>query len=559
MRRFSMSSTNSPVSPYVREPAPTSETIHRMMDEVDDHYIKHTRVAPPVRGDATKLSRCQMVRDRYERAAAVLVQASDGKKKVNPKPSTAPRRASIASSTHTERPRPATTKFQNRLYAFYNRQVFSIGQDVDAGFDALPRHRAPEEQAVQENEAHDDDDDDDDDLESSPEDGFDESYLDANPTSDDLYDQCFEADWTASQVEKVVKDGVECRRVYALLKPHARILVHLFRAYATGGIVPTVRLDPIRLAAKAKLLEDLSVVVADASRHGVSTLSHLSRLIPTDVDDQPIPRHGLIPFLVTVAQVYLKRDELVVMLKRVAREGLDISSAVYHLLHDNVVPYASIQDGNHFRRLFFNHHDVQHQLFKFMSALTRLFQEHATPSVGDPMIASAINAGAATRPPSAFTGPRFMKITAFLTLLIKLGQIEGKFDEAKASHVFVSCLPIWPDELATVAQELTFSGFQEAFVKVVYFKCEKQLCLGEEDVCPASANSERCHCDPEIANDPDKYDVTVLVDALESLLNKCGAPAARRNRRQSIKHDSFTKPFHLDTRCDDRQECWCHN
>ncbi|KAG9403091.1 hypothetical protein AC1031_006634 [Aphanomyces cochlioides] len=73
----------------------------------------------------------------------------------------------------------------------------------------------------------DDSDANDDDLE--------ESILEADPKTDETYDKCFEVDWAASQVDKTVKDAAECRRIQELLKPHYRILVHLFRAYATSS------------------------------------------------------------------------------------------------------------------------------------------------------------------------------------------------------------------------------------------------------------------------------------------------------------------------------------
>ncbi|RQM21566.1 hypothetical protein B5M09_005348 [Aphanomyces astaci] len=189
-------------------------------------------------------------------------------------------------------------------------------------------------------------------------------------------------------------------------------------------------------------------------------------------------------------EVYLKREELVIMLKRLAREGLDTSSALHHLLHDNILPYANIQDGQHFRRLFHNHPDIQSVHFKYATAVAKVFQMHATLATSDPLLGS----GQGNPPPDV----RFLKLAGFLSILSSLHQ-------------------------------------------AAYFKCALALCNGDDDVCPGRANSERCKCHPNVVADEERYSLHVLVDTLQVMLTKCGAPAGRRSRRQSINHDSLVK------------------
>ncbi|KAH9194472.1 hypothetical protein AeNC1_003549 [Aphanomyces euteiches] len=504
MHRFSLSSTQAFASPYVRERTPTSASIHCMLDELEEAYV-YTPTARQVPRCASHptLSRSSLLRDRYTKVAAQGARATTRAAKPNqecPIP-----KATMQVLQEDIRPKMSS----RRLYQFYNRQVFSLGRDV-AAFDR-PQHQdnmAGDQGPLDAKESLQDDDSDanDDDLE--------ESNLEADPKTDEIYDKCFEVDWAASQVDKVVKDAVECRRIQELLKPHYRILVHLFRAYATSSSAN----EPFRFSNKTKLLDELSVVVSEPSRHGIN--------------DHPIHRHGMISFVAVLAQAYLKREELVMLLKRVAKEGLDISLAVRHLLYDNIVPYANIQDGNHFRRIFFDHPDVQSVMFKYIVGITKVFNAHATTSRSNAFSSTTTESGEVMR---------LLKFGNFLAIIPTLTQMDAKLDVAKVNHIFVSCLPIWPDELAPIAQELTLSGFQEALVKVAFVKFEKKVCKAGEDSCPASSTSERCRCDPRIANDKYKYSVQALVEGLEMILSKCGAPAARRNRRQSVKLDSIPK------------------
>ncbi|ETV82978.1 hypothetical protein, variant [Aphanomyces astaci] len=461
-------------SPYVQGLAPSSKSIQQLMDDQEAAYIRVTNPEPETRGVAPLRHRSHIVRDRYFAAAAAVSTSPKGyppknnyTKQTRPGKGAATRSDAPLSSPCRTPPRPTSavtnasthaalakkriTSFEHRrLNHFYNRQVFSLGGNnmpSDQRLEmapSLPSASVPYHVRDNDRGSGSEDEVDKDNFDTAEdEDGFDERILDAHPQTDDLYDQCFEADWTASQIEKVVKDGVECRRIYAAIKPHYRVLVCLFRLHATVAPTPT---DPcFRLTAKLKLLEGLNVVVADPTRHGIN--------------DQPMPRHGLLPFVVHIAQVYLKREELVIMLKRLAREGLDTSSALHHLLHDNILPYANIQDGQHFRRLFHNHPDIQSVHFKYATAVAKVFQMHATLATSDPLLGS----GQGNPPPDV----RFLKLAGFLSILSSLHQMDAKFDDVKATHVFVSCLPVWPDDLAVVAQELTLSTFQEALTKVL--------------------------------------------------------------------------------------------
>ncbi|ETW10450.1 hypothetical protein H310_00755 [Aphanomyces invadans] len=536
MRMGSFKSTKACGSPFVKELAPSSKRIQQLMDDQENAYVQVIAPEPESRGPAPRLHRSHIVRDRYFAAAA----ATMSKTTHNPPKSNQRRRDSFKrgaeSSASLTPPRPSSavakpskqSSFEHhRLYHFYNRQVFALGGEASdqPGSNASLQYQLSSATDGNVDGARVDSNSDEDDVfdtASADDDGFDERVLDSNPPTDDLYDQCFDVDWAASHIEKVVKDGVECRRIYAAIKPHYRILVGLFRQFATCAPTAT---EPLRLTAKVKLLEGLNVVVPDPSRHGIN--------------DQPIPRHSFVSFLVHVAQVYLKREELVGMLKRLAREGLDASAAFHHLLHDNILPYAAIQDGAHFRRLFHDHAAIQCLHFKYIQATTKVFQAHATLATSDPLSSSG-----ARDPPS---NVRFLKLAGFLAILSQLHQMDAKLDDAKATQIFVSCLPVWPDEFATAAQELTFGGFQEALTKVAYTACALALCNGNDDVCPGRPNSERCTCPANATEDGERYSIHVLADKLQAMLTKCGAPVTRRARRQSVKPDSLAKFVHASS------------
>ncbi|RHY33725.1 hypothetical protein DYB32_001448 [Aphanomyces invadans] len=435
MRIGSFKSTKACGSPFVKELAPSSKRIQQLMDDQENAYVQVIAPEPESRGPAPRLHRSHIVRDRYFAAAAATMSKSTH----NPPKSNQRRRDSFKrgaeSSASLTPPRPSSavakpskqSSFEHhRLYHFYNRQVFALGGEASdqPGSNASLQYQLSSATDGNVDGARDDSNSDGDDVfdtASADDDGFDERVLDSNPPTDDLYDHIFQVDWAASHIEKVVKDGVECRRIYAAIKPHYRILVGLFRQFATCAPTATVRLAPSY--------------------------------------DQPIPRHSFVSFLVHVAQGYLKREELVGMLKRLAREGLDASAAFHHLLHDNILPYAAIQDGAHFRRLFHDHAAIQCLHFKYIQATTKVFQAHATLATSDPLSSSG-----ARDPPS---NVRFLKLTGFLAILSQLHQMDAKLDDAKATQIFVSCLPVWPDEFATAAQELTFGGFQEALTKVL--------------------------------------------------------------------------------------------
>ncbi|KAG9403090.1 hypothetical protein AC1031_006633 [Aphanomyces cochlioides] len=122
----------------------------------------------------------------------------------------------------------------------------------------------------------------------------------------------------------------------------------------------------------------------------------------------------MISFVVVLAQAYLKREELVMLLKRVAKEGLDISLAVRHLLYDNIVPYANIQDGSHFRRTFFDHPDVQSVMLKYIVGITKVFNTHATTSRSNAFSSTTTESGEVMR---------LLKFGNFLAVIPTLTQV----------------------------------------------------------------------------------------------------------------------------------------
>ncbi len=80
-------------------------------------------------------------------------------------------------------------------------------------------------------------------------------------------------DWACANIESIVKDAVERRRIHAILKKHYRVLFHLFRYHASTNVNDPFRLT---LTSKANLLEHLKVRVAE--QHGVHNTNRMSSI-----------------------------------------------------------------------------------------------------------------------------------------------------------------------------------------------------------------------------------------------------------------------------------------
>ncbi|EQC28106.1 hypothetical protein SDRG_14198 [Saprolegnia diclina VS20] len=511
-------------SPYQRDLTPTSKHIHELMDEEDARYTKATPPAePPVRGYQVPMLRSISVREKYAREALRRLAKN----------------LTTASSAHDDavfnqvneilHPKsaaPAKKKFDKRWYHFHNRQVYSIGQDTvptplpPSNVEPAPvRLHALSKPHVAFDAMSD--------THSSRSNTSDALSSDAPTTADEtevsapdmttcprnVYHACFDVDWAVAGVEKVVKDAVERQRIGALLRAHARILFHLFRYHASlqGGSDR----EPFKLAAKAKILEDLSVPIPEPARHGIS--------------DQPTSRQDFLLFVVQAALGYYKRDEVAGLVKRLAKEGLEDSTSVFYLLHDFLLPFASIEDPTHFQTLFFKHESAQQVLTMHRIGLEMAFLQHATRVTHDPTTSKSPS-------PMPQSLQPFLKFQSYLGFLHHLKLIDTKLSETKASVIFCSCLPVWPDDRAVVSQCLDYNGFTLALTKIAFAKHEKTICGGEEDVCPSRHTSARCAC--VLATVQDKYNMHAYLEPLGILIAKITSPGSRRGVRRRSATDT---------------------
>jgi hypothetical protein len=83
------------------------------------------------------------------------------------------------------------------------------------------------------------------------------------------YDAIFEMDWQQSNVDKIICDAVERKRICTILKPVYRVVIWHFHFYAAS--IGLLRGDPFRIHDKNKFLEALNVVpCADLSKYNIS-------------------------------------------------------------------------------------------------------------------------------------------------------------------------------------------------------------------------------------------------------------------------------------------------
>ncbi|KDO20548.1 hypothetical protein SPRG_13244 [Saprolegnia parasitica CBS 223.65] len=513
-------------SPYQRDLTPTSKRIHELMDEEDARYTKATPPAePPMRGYHVPMLRSISVREKYARAALDRLAKS--------LPTTTNVHDDLVYNQvheilHPKSAAPAKKKFDKRWYHFYNRQVYSIGQDVvPSSAEPAPllrqvSSRPPRVVLDTVSDTHsilssdDQSDAPNSDLSTAAEE-TEASAPDMTTCPRNVYHACFDVDWPVSGVDKVVKDAVERQRIGALLRSHARILYHLFRYHASlqGGSDR----EPFKLAAKAKILEDLSVPLPEPARHGIN--------------DQPTSRPGFLLFLVQVALGYFKRDEVAGLVKRLAKEGLEDSTSVYYLLHDFILPFASIDDPAHFYKLFFKHESAQQVFAVHQIGLEMVFLQHATQVTHDATTSKSPS-------PTPQSSQPFMKFQSYLGFLNHFKIIDTKLSETQASVIFCSCLPVWPDDRAVVSQCLDYASFTLALTKIAFAKHEKTICGGEADVCPSRPASERCKC--VFAAVQDKYNMLAFLEPLGVLIGKITSPGSRRAvRRRSMLDTDSTK------------------
>ncbi|OQR91063.1 hypothetical protein ACHHYP_05010 [Achlya hypogyna] len=523
-------------SPYQRNLSPCSRHIHELMDEEDARYVKATPpVAEPTRGPPqTPVLRSVVVRETYAREALkrLAKNLTAGSRETNAHDNAI--FDQMNEILHPKTAAPARKKFDKRWYHFYNRQVYSIGMDVATPQLAPPsvvtaplrrtttHKRLSSVQSAggltagccEDNDASDEDESGINSLKQKT------PPWTACPANDQVYFDCFDIDWAACGIEKIVRDAVERQRIYTLLRAHARILFHLFRLHAS--IQGANDREPFKLAAKAKFFEDLSVAIPEPGRHGIT--------------DQPTTRPGFLYFIVQLALGYYKRDEIAGLLKRLATEGLEVSSSVYYLVHEFLLPFASIEDPHHFVNLFFNHAATSAIFLSHRAGLEIIFLQHAERITHDPSTSTA------PRETSELLQP-YLKFHSYLVLLHQYKQIDAKFSESRASTIFCSCLPVWPDDNAVISRALDYHSFTVALAKIVFAKHEKAICSGDDDVCPERPSSDRCTC--EFGAVKDKYNMQAFLDPLYATVFKIASPGLKRGpRRRSIVGDIHSTAPH---------------
>ncbi len=173
--RQPMSMKGGLVSPYVREMAPCSKILHKLMDEEEQNYVQSITTRPSLSSlhscraslsalQSSTMTRSLAVQDMYIRAVqrqtqknnkdAVAIAAGRPHTQEQMHPlETDKTSKTITSHDHATRPQsslvlPTTTTttihrcrrterpFHGPLYHFYNRQVFSLGEPPSAS-DAL--------------------------------------------------------------------------------------------------------------------------------------------------------------------------------------------------------------------------------------------------------------------------------------------------------------------------------------------------------------------------------------------------------------------------------------
>ncbi|TMW63451.1 hypothetical protein Poli38472_002392 [Pythium oligandrum] len=109
----------------------------------------------------------------------------------------------------------------------------------------------------------------------------------------ELFERIFDHDWDHSDVERIVRDAVERKRIYRILKGAYRVIILFARFYAgkaaLSGQPGTTTSDLHQVPSRLSILEDLNIQQVDPGKFGIV--------------DTPIYRDGLVDFLLNVAKM----------------------------------------------------------------------------------------------------------------------------------------------------------------------------------------------------------------------------------------------------------------
>lgn len=378
------------------------------------------------------------------------------------------------------------------------------------------------------------------------------------------YVRIFEHDWRLSDVERVIRDAVERKRIYQILKRSYRLLLWFFRFYAgksglaAGGGAGNNAHALFQIADKLKLLEDLNVQCVDPGKFGIA--------------NTPLTRDALVGFMLSVARMLSSHSQNPARLRVLVAEGIEVSDAMKTLVRDYFGVFAQIQDANHFRTVFLRkpppltraHRRLQDVLNQHMESLHIFFGESVKAAPATIVITVSDPSASATAPHDE---PRMtVSFPQFLSALRALGLITNPkapsstsatpqvgaassaptpIEEGRALRAFLSCLGMSEGECtdrsaAVSTRDATFEQFVEALLRVALLRRELVVCRGRYDVCPGELASDLCRCDPEQA----QYDFAAFDDAVEELFAAVHAFCLGRARRRASLKVQMLRSLH---------------
>ncbi|KAG4058814.1 hypothetical protein PC123_g6237 [Phytophthora cactorum] len=517
-------------------------------------------------------------RQKQEEISQAIVQPSKTSEGVT-NPSIAPRKA-------TRR------KFQQYLYDFHSRQVFSFAKnEVEEFEDAMKRDKAEKLLACSARA----DDEVSEDVSSEGNSSEDYSRHQMNEHHSEYlltglgflsgpgYDELFSIHWKLSEAEKIVRDAVDRERIREILRKAYRMLLWFFRYYAgnagyavaserrIGTGMATLGDGLFEIPSRVRLLEDLNVQCVDEARFGIT--------------DSPLKRESLIDFLINVARMMCTHSSNPSRLKMTINDGIEMSEAVKALVHEHFGVFAQIQDVDHFRTIFLRKPEVIARTFNaanYGGVRRRLHaivetHKHNIAKFFDELVSAGVNtrSGSNDRPKSqqrqrgngsGIACTQFLSTLRAINLITSRGVITtgsanittnadseaygggpAGVDEARAVRIFLSCLPMATfdsnesesaSRTATTAsstttstepRELTRSQFIEALLRVAFTWKELQICHGRFDVCSNQMTSDRCRCNI----DPAQYAFDVFDDAADEVFTRIHTYRLKRAQQRT--------------------------
>ncbi|KAF4042172.1 hypothetical protein GN244_ATG05539 [Phytophthora infestans] len=514
-----------------------------------------------------------------------------------------PRRTSEATIIPSIAPRKATRrKFQQYLYDFHSRQVFSFAKNEVEEFEDAMKVKNPEKLETCSREVNDEDSEDINSEDNSPPRWSSISRQEMNAHHNEYlltglgflsgpgYDELFSVHWKLSEAEKIVRDAVDRKRIREILRKAYRMLLWFFRYYAGNAayaVASERRTGPgmvimgdglFEIPSRLRLLEDLNVQCVDETRFGVT--------------DSPLKRESLIDFLINVARMMCTHSSDPSRLKMTINDGIEMSEAVKTLVHEHFGVFAQIQDVDHFRTIFLHKPGIIARALSVgvRRRLHAILETHKNNLANffDELISAGVNLrGGNDRTKSqqrqrthgsGIACTQFLSTLRAINLIASRGVATGAnidtnaddevsaggpagVDEVRAVRIFLSCLPMATfdsneNESATrpsatasnnttssEPRELTLSQFIEALLRVAFTWKELQICHGRFDVCCNQMASDRCRCNI----DPAQYTFHVFDDAAEEVFTRIHSYRLKRVQQRTAMRMQMKSHISLHT------------